>query len=547
MKARRLTIADRVVSLCALLAFAASLALAQSKPIPQLVKKGGKFTFLVDGKPFIMLGGQVGNFSAFPDLMERAWPGFKAMNLNTVEYPVYWNVIEPQEGKFDFTGFDGILRGLRSQGLRAVVLWFGTWKNGAMDWSPNWVKSDPKRFPRVLDYGGRPIRVLSPHSRTTLEADKRAYTTMMKHLREIDEADRTVIMAQVENEPGSLGSVRDFSAESNKLFSGPAPSALLTALKKKPGTWKEAFGREADEAFNAYYISSYINEIAQAGKQAYPLPTLVNVWNGGYGTNDNWERFDRPGESYPSGGAVSHMLDLWKASAPSIDMIASDIYHQSPVTYLKILNNYTRPDNPLLVVETGGGIAARAFFYAIADFSAIGFGPFGVDGGGANLRPDMAGIGADFRLFQSIIPIVAELQGTPRLKAAVEETGVGARNLIFGNYDVLVRFRPPGRQSAGAIGQAAATGPTEPSARALIAELGPDEFLVMGFESSVEWRPVQGSDYAAAQFLEVEEGIYENGVWKRTVLGRTAQGDYAGPTVSLSAQGALMRVKLMRY
>lgn len=114
------------MGLCALLACAASLAFAQSKPIPQLVKKGDKFTFLVDGKPFIMLGGQVGNFSAYPDRMERAQPTFRAMNLNTVEYPVYWNAIETEEGKFDFSGFDQILRGIRAQDLRAVILWFGT-------------------------------------------------------------------------------------------------------------------------------------------------------------------------------------------------------------------------------------------------------------------------------------------------------------------------------------------------------------------------------------------------------------------------------------
>ena len=536
-----------MIRFCVSLACGVALAFAQSKPIPQLVKKGDKFTFLVDGKPFIMLGGQVGNFSAFPDMMERAWPTFKAMNLNTIEYPVYWNVIEPEENKFDFTEFDQILRGLRSQGFRAVILWFGTWKNGAMDWAPNWVKNDPKRFPRVLDYGGKPIRVLSPMSKTNMEADRKAYVAMMKHLREVDEADRTVIMVQVENEPGLLGSVRDYSPESTKLLEGSVPPPLATALKKKPGTWKEVFGRIAEEAFTGYYLSGYINEVARAGKEVYPLPTYVNVWNGGYGTNDNWERFDRPGESYPSGGAVSHMLDLWKANAPAIDMIASDIYHQNPITYLKILSNYTRPDNPLLIVETGSGIAARAFFYAIADYSAIGFGPFGVDGGGANLRPDMVGVAADFGLFKSTIPVMADLQGTPRLKAAVEETGSGARNLIFSNYDVLVRFHPPGRMPAATVGSALVTAPTGLSARVLIAELGPDEFLVMGFESSVEWRPVQGSSLTAGQLLWVEQGYYEDGIWKRTVTGNTAQGDYSGPTVSLPAQGALLRVRLMRY
>ena len=528
------------------LAFALTVASAQSRPIPQLVKQDGKFRLMVDAKPFLMLGGQVGNFSAYPDLMERAWPGFKAMNLNTVEYPVYWNVIEPEEGRFDFSGFDRILTGLRSQGLRAILLWFGTWKNGAMDWAPNWVKGDPRRFPRVIDSGGHPIRSLSPMSKATLEADRKAYSAMLKHLREMDEADRTAIMVQVENEPGSLGSVRDFSAESNKLFAGPAPAPLVAALKKKPGTWKEVFGRIADEAFNAYYLSSYINEVARAGKEAYPLPAYINVWNGGYGTNDNFERFDRPGESYPSGGAVAHMLDLWKANAPAIEAIASDDYHQNPITYLKVLDSYARPDNPLLIVETGGGIAARAFFYAVANYAAIGFGLMGGDWAGAPQGPDMAAVGANFRLARGALPAIAELQGTEKLKAAVEERGTGARNLIFTNYDVMVRFHPRGRQPAESTGPFPSTA-AEPSGRVLVAELGPDEFLVMGFGSAVEFRPVQGSDYTAAQLISNEQGVYENGVWRTTAVGQTAQGDYTGPIVTLPETGALVKVKLMKY
>jgi hypothetical protein len=217
----------------------------------------------------------------------------------------------------------------------------------------------------------------------------------------------------------------------------------------------------------------------------------VNVWNGGNGSNDNFDQFDRPGETYPSGGAVSHMLDLWKANAPDINAIASDIYHQSPMNYRMILDRYTRTDNPLLIVETGRPIAARFFFYALADYSAIGFSPFGVDGGGSSLSPDMAAIGADFRVVSSAIPVITALQGTPRLKAAVEEDNIRSRNLIFSNYDLLARFRPVGRTPAGVAASAAAPAPAEPSGRVLIAELNPDQFLLMGFDTAVSFRPVQ--------------------------------------------------------
>jgi hypothetical protein len=530
----------KTIRLALVLAAAASLAFGQAKPIPQLVKKGDKFTFLVDGKPFLILGGQVNNDGAFPDRMERSWSKFKAMSMNTVEYPVYWNEIEREEGKFDFADFDQILRRARAQGFRVVMLWFGTWKNGAMDWAPNWVKSDVKRFPRVLDSGGKPIRVLSPHAKTTLEADKKAYVAMMTHLRQVDEADRTVIMMQVENESGLLGSVRDYSPESNKLFNSPVPASLVTALKKKPGTWTEVFGsRVAEETFTAYYLSSYINEIARAGKQVYPLVAYVNAWEGGEDTADAFDSFDRAGESYPSGGPVSHMLDLWKATAPDIDILSADTSVQPVVNFRMINARYVRPDNPYWSPEAGRTMSgARAFFYALAEYSAIGFGAYGVDSGGPELEARFVDLGADYRLINATMPAIIDLQAAGKLKAAIADDVIRGKNLIFDRYHLLARFLTP---------PAPPSQPPTPSARVLVGELGPDEFLIMGFSAAVDIRPTMGTGFTAAQFLQVEEGVYENGVWKRTNIGRTYQGSYTPPSVSLPAQGAIYRVKLMRY
>ena len=531
----------KLIRLALVLAAAVSLAAAQARPIPQLVNTGGKFTFLVDGKPFLILGGQVNNDGAFPDRMERTWSKLKSMSANTVEYPVYWNEIEREEGKFDFRDFDRILLRARGEGFRVDLLWFGTWKNGAMDWAPNWVKTDLARFPRVVDSGGKPIRVLSPHFRATLDADKRAYVAMMTHLRQVDEANRTVIMMQVENESGLLGSVRDYSAEATRLFNGPVPAPLVTALKKKPGTWTEVFGRRlAEEAFSTYYVSTFIDEVAKAGKQVYPLVTYVNAWNGGEDTADQFDLFDRPGETYPSGGPVSHMLDLWKAAAPDIDILSSDTSVQPFGNFRRINARYVRPDNPYWSPEAGRTMSgARAFFYALADFQAIGFGAYGVDSGaGPEVEARFVDLGADYRLVQATMPAIVDLQAAGKLKAAIEEETIRGKNLIFDRYHVLVRFLPV----AAAAGQAPI-----PSSRVLVGELGPDEFLVMGFNAGVDFRPTVGSGFTAAQFLQVEEGVYENGVWKTTNRGRTYQGSYTPPSVPLPSQGAIFRVKLVRY
>ena len=516
---------------------------AQGGNIPHLEKRGAVTQLIVDGKPFIVLGGQVGNPTGFPDRMERAWPKFQALNANTIEFPIYWEQIESEEGKFDFSGVDQIISGLRSQGLRAIPLWFGTYKNGAMDYVPAWVKSDTKRFPRVLDYGGRPIRVLSPHGQATLEADRKAYTELMKHLKEIDGNDHTVILMQVENESGLLGSPRDYSPETTRLFNGPVPEKLVTALKKKPGTWKEVFGGRAEEMFTGYYLSSYINAVARAGKQVYPLPAFVNVWMGGEGTNDRFLEFDRPGDSYPSGGPQSHMIDLWKATAPDIDLIGPDIYHQSPIIYRTILSRYTRPDNPLLVVETGRGTAfARFCFYALGDFSAIGFSPYGVDAGPTDeLSQGFTDMAANFRVLKSALPVIADLQASGKLKAAVEEEATPGRMLYFDGYDILVRFRPPVR---GSSQPSAATGPPVPSGRVLVGQLGPDEFLIAGFDAAIDFKPSMGAEYTGVQFLRVEEGVYDNGVWKPTLL---RNGDFTSGGLVFPSRGVVVRARLVRY
>ena len=534
----------RIATLSVVLAAATSTAFAQEKPIPKLVKNGAKYTFVVDGKPFLILGGQVDNPVFVPDKMAAVLPGFKAYNANTVEFPVPWKLIEPKEGDFEFAAFDQIVRDVRAHGLRAIVLWFGSWKGDETTYLPDWVRSDPARFPTALFADGKASNSISPHGAATLQADRTAFAALLKHIREIDAADRTVILVQVENEPGVVGPARDHSPEANKLFNGPVPAAFVTALKKKPGTWTQVFGPQfADEAFTTYYMAKYINSVAQAGKDAYPLPMYVNVWMGGAGTNDRFYDFDRPGDSYPSGGAQSHTLDLWKAAAPAVDLIAPDIYHRSASIYRTILSRYTRPDNPLLIVETGRGIEfARYCFMAIGDYAAIGFAQFGVGSGmtaDGNFGPRFADMAANFGLLGNAAPVIMELEGTKKLQSAIEEENIPGRNLSFDRYDVLVMFPPALAKHPSWVEPEGP--PPIPTGRVLLAQVQPDEFLIMGFDSTISFRPPATSGHKEARFVQIEEGSYKDGVWtpaKSQPAASPARG------LTLPKEGAMFLVKL---
>src|SRR6185503_7633582 len=224
---------------------------AFSSDAPKLVQKDGRYSLLVDGRPYLILGGQIHNSSGWPSELPQVWQSMAALHANTVEAPVYWEQLEPQPGKFDFSNVDAIVEGARAHNLHVVILWFGTWKNGNMHYVPEWVKEDTNRFPRIIRSDGEPIDVLSPLSRNTLEADKAAFTALMHHLSQIDSEQHTILLMQVENESGNVGSVRDFSAQANKEMAGEIPDDLAAAAGKARGSWSQVFGGDADEIFQA--------------------------------------------------------------------------------------------------------------------------------------------------------------------------------------------------------------------------------------------------------------------------------------------------------
>ncbi|MGH9742331.1 MAG: DUF5597 domain-containing protein [Candidatus Acidiferrum sp.] len=529
---------QRWLALVVLAFIAPTIALAAD--VPRLVQKDGRWALFVDGSPYLMLGGQIHNSSAWPSELPQVWESLAALHANTLEAPVYWEQMEPQEGQFDFTNVDALVKGAREHKLRLVLLWFGTWKNGNMHYAPQWVKTDTKRFPRVIKADGEPIDVLSANSPANLEADKAAFVALMAHLKILDGVEHTVLLVQVENESGIVGSVRDFSPKANAEFAGRVPADLLVLVHKNAGTWSQVFGPDADEIFQLYCQARYINEIAAAGKKVFAIPLYINVWLS-YPSAELPQRAALlPGIQYPSGGAVQKFVGLWRALAPSIDAIAPDIYANDSGFVQEVLSAYRRPDNPLLIPEVGRTDSFAKFLFTALGEGAIGFAPFGVDQTGWNILGDEP-IKAHARNFALIEPMsreIAALNFEGKVKTSVEELGQAQQELDFGAWQATVSFGFPqfdGRRPPGT---------TDAHGAALVAQLGPDEFLVTGVDASVNFHVPRHLPWMRMQILSAEEGAYDSGVWK---MSRLLNGDETDRGLNFHQEREAVRIRLGRF
>jgi hypothetical protein len=488
----------------------------------------------------LILGGQIHNSSGWPSELPQVWDSMAALHANTVEAPVYWEQFETREGQFDYSNVDQLVEGARAHNLHIVFLWFGTWKNGNMHYVPAWVKNDPKRFPHVIRPDGEPIDVLSANSRNNLEADKAAFVALMRHLKEIDGEQHTVLMIQVENESGNIGSVRDNSEAANQEFAGPVPSDLLAAAHKQPGNWKQVFGADADETFQAYYQAKYINEIAAAGKREFNIPYYINVWIDYPAAELPQRQLDTPGIAYPSGGSVQKMIWLWRAVAPSIDMIGPDLYTDNSQFYRATMATYRRADNPLWIPETGRDDRfGKFFFYALGE-GAIGFSPFGVDQTGWNINGDTPwkSHSANFALISPMSREIAQLEFDGKLKTSVEEPGEATQELDFGEWQATVTFGFPQQDGRPAPGTKDAHG------AALVAQLGPNEFLVTGVDASVVFHLPGKLPWIRSQIVTAQQGTYEGGVWKPV---RLWNGDETDRGLCFHQKPEVVRVTMGRF
>ena len=522
----------------------------------RIENKGNKKVLTVDGKPFFLLAGEVHNSdSSSPAYMERIWETAVSMGMNTLLLPVSWEMTEPEEGRFDFSVPEKLIAQARERNMHIVFLWFGSWKNAECMYAPAWVKQDLRRFPRAQLVKGKskteirifpglpfgmPYTTLSYLSGETARADAVAFAAFMKFLRNTDAKEQTVLAVQVENETGLLGAGREVSVEADEAFASPVPRDFLAYLKAHTGTmaediraavenapdsgsWPEVFGSAAEEVFSAYHVSRFVETVASAGKAVYDLPLAVNCW---------LDKGGAPG-TYPTGGPVSRVHEIWNFCAPSIDVYCPDIYVPQ---FKQVCDEYTRRGNPLFIPETAThSYCASRMLYTVGHYHAMCYSPFGFDDIGKpfsaeqgfffgvdvtdpalKTRQDLSEYRSVGRMVQSMLPLLADAYGSGRLQALSAETDsvIPAPNqdssparpafMNFGVFRVEISF--PGSAGTGAC---------------LCLQVGDCECYIAGKGCGITFRSAK-EELPNLDFLLVEEGTFSDGGWHP---GRRLNGD----------------------
>ena len=486
----------------------------------------------VHDTPTILLAGELHNSSASSlAYLEPILDRLQELHLNTVLAPLSWELVEPTEGEYDFALLDGIMRAARRRGLSLVFLWFGTLKNAVSSYAPAWVKTDTQRFFRAQTAPGVSTGAVSVFCAEAQRCDARAFAAVMARIREIDADEGTVLMVQVENEPGLLGAARDHHPTAEAAFQGAVPDALLAYLsayqesllaelprpQRSAGTWSEVFGMDAEEIFMAWHVARFLEQVAAAGRAEYELPLFANAWliaGPGYA----------PGQ-YPSGGPVSKLLDIWQAAAPTLDLLAPDIYLQD---FRAECAAYARAGNPLFIPEARNDACAAAnVLYAIGRHHALGFSPFAID----DLPADHP-LGETYAQLREMMPLLSAAYGSERLTAFLQQADEEEWTAELGSYSFRARTRQP-----LADGQV-------PGAALLLA-LSDDEFLVLGRSLVLTFTP-RDPDLPIAEIVHLDTGTLHNGDWRP---GRRLNGDetYHGTAVLLGAELTAFRFKLHAF
>ncbi len=545
-----------------------------AQDIPYLKKEKNKTQLIVDNKPFLMLAGELSNSisgsiehmlpsgkplprkeysmvggtlgndtSKNMDYDGSVWDQMVDLNVNTVLVAISWEMIEPEEGKFNFTVVDAILKGAREKNLKVIPLWFGTWKNGMSSYAPLWVKKDYKRFPRSKTKNSGSVEVVSTLSLEARNADAKAFSELMKHIKKVDSEHRTVIMVQVENEVGLMEDSRDRSAIAEKEFKKDVPKALIEYLiknkktlmpqlkelwassgYKKSGSWEEVFGSSVwtDLAFMSWQYATYMNYVTKLGKEEYNLPMFVNAWL-------EYEGSPLPG-GFPTGGPLPRVKDIWKAGAPDIDFMSPDIYGGD---FVEWCNQYTTQGDPLFIPETWWTKPEYVGYmlYAIGNYNTLGVAPFGIDRVNPKDEPLLREM---YSAVNYLSPSILESQGNKdKISAFLLSKDKPFIEVSMGDY--IVRAELYKRKGSYRV----------EDAYGVILKTGDNHFTITGSKAVITFIPKDKT--VKAGIGTVDEYIEVNNKW---IKGRRLGGDETnrGKGVFLPVEGiGIQKAEIYTY
>lgn len=492
----------------------------------RLQRQGNATQLIINDTPYLILGGELGNSSAASTQdIERIFPKLQKMGLNTVLVPAYWDLLEPVEGHFDFTLTDKVLEQARKYNLKVVFLWFGTWKNSMSCYAPLWFKENDKKYPRAHTGSGKPLEIASAFSDKVLQAHQRAFTQWLQHIAAADRDEGTVIMIQIENEIGMLEDARDYSREANKIFNAPVPAEFMTYLQKnkkalhpqmlkkwesqgckKQGYWQEVFGADiyTDEIFMAWHYAKYVEGLAQTARSIYNIPLYVNAAMNSRGR--------KPGE-YPSAGPLAHLIDVWHCGAPSIDILAPDLYDNGFTDWVA---RYKLHNNPLFIPEIRltDNNSVRAF-YIFGEHDAIGISPFSIEDGSDSPNSPLV---QSYAKLTELMPLLTKYQGKGLMKGLLFDSENKERIIADDDLTITARhfFTLPWDPRA-------TNGSIWPEGGGILLKLSKNEYIVAGSGIVLEFAKT-----SEKQTIEKQKQLGEDGFALRNDQIKTKHDKFKG-------------------
>jgi len=172
--------------------------------------KLGESQFLLDDQPFQIISGEI----HYPRVPREAWRArmkmAKAMGLNTIGTYVFWNLHEPEKGKFDFTGNNDIAAFVKiatEEGLWVILrpspYVCAEWEFGGY---PYWLLTE-----KGLEVRSKEKQYLEEYRKYIIEVGKQLAPLQINH-------GGNVLMVQIENEYGSYAADKEYLDINRKMF-----------------------------------------------------------------------------------------------------------------------------------------------------------------------------------------------------------------------------------------------------------------------------------------------------------------------------------------